>query len=252
MDRRDFLKGMGLALAAGPYWLRRALVQSSASTSPFVEARIPERGMYSLQPAARWEEALVAGNGTLGILVYGDPLNERIIFNHELLYEPLRDERVPPPDLAPYLPRIRALMLEGRYREAVEYSLEMAHREGWPGLLWTDPYHPAFASCWKCDGDAHRVPAPHGLRHRRDRCLLAYGDRHLHATGLRLAHRRRRCAGDGDRGRTAPGPDAAPGGAGRASARAARGLPPARNHGCARLAELPLRLRAHAPRLRSS
>jgi len=145
MDRRDFLKGMGLALAAGPYWLRRALAQPSASSSPFVEARIPERGMYSLQPAARWEEALVAGNGTLGILVYGDPLNERIIFNHELLYEPLRDERVPPPNLASYLPRIRALMLEGRYREAVAYSLEMAQREGWPGLLWTDPYHPAFA-----------------------------------------------------------------------------------------------------------
>ncbi len=60
MDRRDFLKGVGLALAAGPYWLRRALAQPSASSSPFVEARIPERGMYSLQPAMRREEALVS------------------------------------------------------------------------------------------------------------------------------------------------------------------------------------------------
>jgi len=145
MDRRDFLKCTGLALAAGPLWLGQVLPQSRRTLSPFVAAHVPQRGMYSLQPAIRWEEALVAGNGTLGILVYGDPLRERIIFNHELLYEPLRDERVPPPNLAPYLPRIRALMLEGRYREAVEYALEMAHREGWPGLLWTDPYHPAFA-----------------------------------------------------------------------------------------------------------
>uniref|UniRef100_A0A7V2F7A8 Glycoside hydrolase family 95 protein n=1 Tax=Rhodothermus marinus TaxID=29549 RepID=A0A7V2F7A8_RHOMR len=145
MDRRDFLKCTGLALAAGPFWFQQTFGEAAVARSPFVSARIPQRGMYSLRPATRWEEALVAGNGTLGILVYGDPFRERIIFNHELLYEPLRDERVPPPHLAPYLPHIRALLLEGRYREAVHYSLEMAQREGWPGMLWTDPYHPAFA-----------------------------------------------------------------------------------------------------------
>ncbi len=47
MDRRDFLKGMGLALAAGPYWLRReeALVSDTDQT---LTLRV-RRGIAKLQ-----------------------------------------------------------------------------------------------------------------------------------------------------------------------------------------------------------
>ncbi|MCX6327029.1 MAG: glycoside hydrolase N-terminal domain-containing protein [Bacteroidia bacterium] len=101
-------------------------------------------GMRSSEPALRWQDALISGNGSMGILVYGDPENEKIIFNHEFCYEPLGTEDVEPPDIAKYLPKIRRLFKEGKYREAHDYSYAMAKKEGYPGLLWTDPYHPAF------------------------------------------------------------------------------------------------------------
>lgn len=123
MDRHDFLKRTGLAL--GDWSILASSGTGTVAKADFAFRRnhLPGRGLYGLQPATQWEEALVAGNGTLGILVYGDPFRERIIFNHKRLYEPLRDERVPPPNLAPHLPHIRTLMQAGRYREAIAYSL---------------------------------------------------------------------------------------------------------------------------------
>jgi len=56
--------------------------------------------MYSNSPAKRWEDALISGNGIMGIMVYGDPANEKIIFNHEFLYEPIGSENVEPPLLS--------------------------------------------------------------------------------------------------------------------------------------------------------
>ena len=36
-----------------------------------------------------WDEAFPIGNGTIGGLVFGNPLNETIITNHEELFLPL-------------------------------------------------------------------------------------------------------------------------------------------------------------------
>jgi alpha-L-fucosidase 2 len=74
------------------------------------DAGINHAGMKSSEPATRWQDALNSGNGTMGILVYGDPENEKIIFNHEFCYEPIGTEDVEPPDIAKYLPEIRRLV----------------------------------------------------------------------------------------------------------------------------------------------
>lgn len=101
-------------------------------------------GMKSSEPAFRWHDALISGNGTMGILVFGDPENEKIIFNHEFCYEPIGTENIEPPKLAKYMPEIKRLFKERKYREAHDYSYAMAQKEGFPGILWTDPYHPAL------------------------------------------------------------------------------------------------------------
>jgi hypothetical protein len=100
--------------------------------------------LYSVQPAAKWQEALVTGNGTMGVLVFGQPDHEQIIFNHERLYEPLRETPVSPPRIARYMPEIRKRLLAGDTESASQYAMAMAKQEGYPGLLWTDRYHPAF------------------------------------------------------------------------------------------------------------
>lgn len=101
--------------------------------------------IVSLEPASVWHEALVTGNGTMGLMVFGDPCRERVIFNHERLYEPLADEPVAPPEVAGALPGMRRLLLEGKYAEARRHFSRAAHAAGYEGLRWTDPYHPAMA-----------------------------------------------------------------------------------------------------------
>lgn len=106
----------------------------------------PERGMCSIFPALRFQDALICANGTLTMLVYGDPLHERIIFNHERLLIPRwKDGGGPrPPQIADVLPEVRRLEREGRFTEAANLSLETARSRG--DAVGTDcnRHHPAF------------------------------------------------------------------------------------------------------------
>lgn len=103
------------------------------------------KGMFSTQPASLWQDALISGNGIMGIMVFGDPENEKVIFNHEFLYEPLGSTDVEPPVIAPFLDETRRLLRDKRYEEAINYSYDKAVEQGYAGLQWTDPYHPALA-----------------------------------------------------------------------------------------------------------
>jgi len=103
-----------------------------------------EQGAYSAKPAKKWQEALVTGNGQTGVMVFGDPLNEQIVFNHEKLFEPLRDNVIKAPDVAEFLPQFRKMFLAGKYVQAANWFYDRCLEKGYPGLLWTDPYHPAF------------------------------------------------------------------------------------------------------------
>ena len=96
-------------------------------------------------PAVDWRDALVSGNGTMGIMVYGDPFSERVILNHELLYEFIGTESIEPVEIASVMPFAKQLFKEGRFREGTDLINEHAKRMGHPGILWTDPYHPACA-----------------------------------------------------------------------------------------------------------
>lgn len=102
------------------------------------------KGMHSETPAKVWQDALISGNGVMGVLVYGDPSQEKIIFNHEFCYEFNGTENLEPPNIAKYLPETRKLMSEGKFDEATKFSYKMARKEGYKGLKWTDPYHPAL------------------------------------------------------------------------------------------------------------
>ena len=106
-------------------------------------ASVPERGFISKQPARSWEQALVSGNGKLGAMVYGEPLNETIVLNHARLFMPLH-QPLPPPGTGVHLPEIRRLLAAGQYQEAADFVVELAKKEGYDGKRWTDPFIPAF------------------------------------------------------------------------------------------------------------
>lgn len=68
-------------------------------------------------PAQYWEEALPLGNGRLGAMVYGDPVNEEIQLNEETVSagSPYKNYNS---EAKEALPAIRKLIFDGNYAEA--------------------------------------------------------------------------------------------------------------------------------------
>lgn len=68
-----------------------------------------------------WLKALPLGNGSLGVMVYGDVNKERMQLNEESLWSgsPADNNN---PDAFNYLGKIRKLLFEGKYKEATELT----------------------------------------------------------------------------------------------------------------------------------
>jgi alpha-L-fucosidase 2 len=77
--------------------------------------------LFYRQPAKEWVEALPVGNGRLGGMVFGGVPAERIQLNEDTFwsggpYDPINDEA------SQYLPKVRQLIREGRYKEAQDLA----------------------------------------------------------------------------------------------------------------------------------
>ncbi|MEQ4722157.1 glycoside hydrolase family 95 protein [Nonomuraea sp. B19D2] len=94
--------------------------------------------LLDLSPALTWEDAFLSGNGEVGIMVYGEPREERVVVNHHRFVLPngTRDRR--PPAIAHLLPEIRSLILAGRPVEAQALAADGR------SLEWTQPFHPGW------------------------------------------------------------------------------------------------------------
>ena len=77
----------------------------------------------SKAPALRWEDAMISGNGSTGIMVMGQPLEETIIINHEKLWVVMAHDEPQTPDVAEAWMEARAMAFEGRYRDAYEHFM---------------------------------------------------------------------------------------------------------------------------------
>lgn len=68
-----------------------------------------------------WLKALPLGNGSLGLMVFGDVNKERIQLNEESMWSgsPADNDN---PEAATALPKIRQLLFEGKYKEATELT----------------------------------------------------------------------------------------------------------------------------------
>jgi hypothetical protein len=128
--------GFMLAVAAdpGPAECQSTLINGQPA---------PRHGAASTRPADRWEWAMVSGNGRMGALVFGQPLQETIIVNHGRLWLPLGSREVVP-DLAQYVPELRQIIKTKDYDAAMQFFLGKAREQGFPGLIWTDPGHMGF------------------------------------------------------------------------------------------------------------
>lgn len=104
---------------------------------------LPLRGVWNQTPASKWEEAYLGGNGSQGVLQFGDPTHETIIGNHCRLYLPQGDSQQLP-EMATDLPEVREIIRTEGYQAGLKFYYQQAQEKGYQGLTMSDPYHPGF------------------------------------------------------------------------------------------------------------
>ena len=73
--------------------------------------------MWYDQPAVLWTEALPLGDGRLGAMMFGNPLQEHLQLNEETIWAGKPNNNFNP-EAAEWIPKIRQLVFEGKYLEA--------------------------------------------------------------------------------------------------------------------------------------
>jgi hypothetical protein len=120
------------------------LALSSLGLDPLVaQTTAPEHGSVSITPAKRWEDAFVTGNGRMGALLFGNPTNDTLIANHCRLYLPMGNREIVP-DLSKDVGTMRQIYRDKNPVMAENFLMDEAKKQGWPGLIFTDPYHPGL------------------------------------------------------------------------------------------------------------
>lgn len=104
------------------------------------------KGLKRTHYTDKWDEAFPVGNGSIGGLIFGNPLHEVIMTNHEELFLPMPENvESHPYNGKDYLEGMRKLLHEGKYREAFEYYSRGLEKDGAPyeTIVWTNPYETA-------------------------------------------------------------------------------------------------------------
>ena len=92
------------------------------------------------KPAMTWTQALPVGNGILGGMVFGTPAAEHIQLNEETIWAG-QPNQVLHPEAKTYLPQVRQLIFEGKYKEAETLANEKVMPVG-AGKNMGMPYQP--------------------------------------------------------------------------------------------------------------
>lgn len=96
----------------------------------------------------KWQEALLAGNGKMGIMVFGNPLHETVVFNDRSFNFPRQNPRTFAEVPRDTLDLIKKYCATGKFKEANDLAVRTSHwQDGGEGGR-----HPGFAL--KIDMDA--------------------------------------------------------------------------------------------------
>ncbi len=80
-----------------------------------------ELSLWSLKPAAAWQEAIPLGNGRLGAMVFGGVAEERLMLNEDTLYADEPGDVDLPLDITKDFNLVTKLIRGGQYAEADDY-----------------------------------------------------------------------------------------------------------------------------------
>ena len=129
-----------------------------------------EKKLINQYPATHWQAATPVGNGTLGASVYGCVYDERILINHEALYNWTCDSHYP--DVSYALKEVRKLMDEKRYKEAEVYYTNEIKKTDFKSNK--GKFFPAFDIHLVFDTDGAPENYQRALNMERGFCTVSY------------------------------------------------------------------------------
>ena len=123
----------------------RRLISVIMGVMMFTATSAREYRLWYNRPAKTWTQALPIGNGVMGGMVFGTPSVERIQLNEETIWAG-QPNNVCHPEAKEYLPKVRQLIFEGKYKEAQELANQKVmpvgagHNSGMPYQPFGDLY----------------------------------------------------------------------------------------------------------------
>ncbi len=106
------------------------------------------------QPASNWNEALPIGNGRLAAMVFGNPSTERIQLNEETVWSGEPGNNVVE-GLYPAISDMRALVFQGKYKEAQDLGLKAIPRDAAKDNNYGMKYQPVGNLSLRFPGHEH-------------------------------------------------------------------------------------------------
>ena len=117
---------------------KQLLVAVTILLSSVVSAQ--EYKLWYDRPAVTWTQALPIGNGVMGGMVFGAPAVEHIQINEETIWAG-QPNNICHPEAKEYLPEVRQLIFEGKYKEAQDLANQKVMPVG-AGQNMGMPYQP--------------------------------------------------------------------------------------------------------------
>ena len=106
-----------ILLSAAALTLATAAIPAAAAPGKKGNSHI----LWYDKPATMWTEALPIGNSRLGAMVYGTPAADRLQLNEETIWAG-RPNNNANPEAKEYLPKVRELVWQGKYKEAQDMA----------------------------------------------------------------------------------------------------------------------------------
>lgn len=121
---------------------KHILITAALALLGIINVGAQEYRLWYNSPAEVWTEALPLGNGRLGAMVFGLPTTERLQLNEETIWAGQPNTNANKKSRE-WLPKVRQLVFEGRYKEAqqmAEEHLMSGSNSGMPYQTFGDLY----------------------------------------------------------------------------------------------------------------
>lgn len=149
---------------------KQLLVAVTILLSSVVSAQ--EYKLWYDRPAMTWTQALPIGNGVMGGMVFGAPAVEHIQINEETIWAG-QPNNICHPEAKEYLPEVRQLIFEGKYKEAQDLANQKVMPVG-AGQNMGMPYQPFGDLYISMQGQANYTNYERQLDLENARTLVRY------------------------------------------------------------------------------